>query len=67
MLLVQKSKGKGRIGKDKSKNKVGPQSKEKEPKVPKPKPPKEGVCFYCNSFGRWKKELLALLGRTEEN
>ena len=70
VLMVQKGKGKGGMGKGKSKSKpkgkVGPKPKGNEPKVPKPKPQKEGNYFHCNKPGHWKKELLALFGRTAE-
>ncbi|CAK7327802.1 unnamed protein product, partial [Dovyalis caffra] len=39
----------------KVKDKVGPISKGKEVKAPKPKPPKEGMCFHCNNAGHWKR------------
>ena len=63
VLMDQKVKGKGGVGKGKSKpkskNKVGPNSKDKVAYTSKgervrpsrPKPQKEGMYFHCNKPG----------------
>ena len=52
-LLVRKGKDKGEEGKGKPKDKVGPWSKGKGPKAPRPNPQKEGMCFHYNNDGHW--------------
>ena len=53
VLMVQNGKGFKGKGKDKGKGKSNAQPKPK-PK-PKAKAPKEGVCFFCNEPGHWKR------------
>ena len=50
-----KRKGKGKGNKDK---KGKGQSK---PKAKMPKPPKEGVCFFRNEKGHWKRNCVLYL------
>ena len=56
--MVNKGKGMKRMGKDKDKIKA---SKGFQKSKPKPKPasqaklPKEGICFFCNELGHWKR------------
>ena len=55
VLMVQirksfKNKGKGK-GKGKGKSNAQPKPKPE----PKAKAPKEGVCFFCNEPGHWKR------------
>ena len=51
VLMVQN--GKGFKGKGKGKGKSNAQPKPKP--EPKAKAPKEGVCFFCNEPGHWKR------------
>ena len=79
VLMVQKGKGKGEVGKGKSmpksKNKVEPNSKDKvaytskgeRVRPPKPKPQKEGMCFHCNKPGHWKRNCPLYLEELKKN
>ena len=53
VLMVQKRKGFKNKGKGKGKGKSNAQPKPKP--EPKAKAPKEGVCFFCNEPGHWKR------------
>ena len=58
VLMVQngngfKKKGKKKV-KGKGKGKAGKSNAQPKPK-PKAKAPKEGVCFFCNELGHWKR------------
>ena len=54
VLMVKKGEGMKRKGKSKS-NKAKKGKGQFKPKAEKPKPPKEGVCFFCNEQGHWKR------------
>ena len=54
VLMVQKGEGMKRKGKDKG-NKAKKGKGQFKPKAKKPKPPKEGVCFFCDEQGHWKR------------
>ena len=51
VLMVQNRKGFKNKGKGKGKSNAQPKPKP----VPKAKAPKEGVCFFCNEPGHWKR------------
>ena len=59
VLMVQKGKGFKNKGKGKGKGKVKGKGKSNAQPKPKPEPkakaPKEGVCFFCNEPGHWKR------------
>ena len=56
VLMVQRGKGKKRSANGRGKGKTKGQPKVKKPKPqPKEKPPKEGVCFFYNEPGHWKR------------
>ena len=54
VLMVQKGEGMKRKGKGKG-NKAKKGKGQSKPKAKKPKLPKEGVCFFCNDQGHWKR------------
>ena len=57
VLMVNKGKGMKRVGKGKGKATKGFQKPKPKPK-PKPKAEpkaKEGICFFCNESGHWKR------------
>ena len=54
VLMVQKREGMKRNGKGKG-NKAKKGKGQSKPKAKKPKLPKEGVCFFCNEQGHWKR------------
>ena len=54
VLMVQKGEGMKRKGKGKG-NKAKKGKGQSKPKAMKPKPPKEGVFFFCNEQGHWKR------------
>ena len=54
--MVQKGRGKKRSANDKGKGKVKGDTKAKRPQTQsKAKPPKEGICFFSNKPGHWKR------------
>ena len=53
-FMVQKGEGMKRKGKDKI-NKAKKGKGQSKPKAKKLKPPKEGVCFFYNEQGHWKR------------
>ena len=54
VLMVQKGEGMKNKGKGKG-NKAKKGKGQSKPKAKKPKSPKEGVCFFCNEQGHWKR------------
>ena len=56
VLMVQKGKGKGKRKQQnaKGKGKLKAKGKDFKPKA-KGKPPKEGICFFCEKPGHWKR------------
>ena len=54
VLMVHKGEGMKRNGKGKG-NKAKKGKGQSKPKAKKPKLPKEGVCFFCNEQGHWKR------------
>ena len=54
VLMVQKGEGMKRKGKGKG-NKAKKGKGHSKPKAKKLKPPKKGVCFFCNEQGHWKR------------
>ena len=58
VLMVQKGEGMKRKGKGKGKgNKAKKFKRQSKPKAKKPKLPKEGVYFFCNEQGHWKRNF----------
>ena len=60
ILMVNKGKGMKRVGKGKGKNYKGfqkpkPKLKPKSKAKSQAKPPKEGIYFFCNEPGHWKR------------
>ena len=54
VLMVQKGESMKIKGKGKG-NKAKKGKGQSKPKAKKLKPPKEGVCFFCNEHGHWKR------------
>ena len=72
VLMVNKGKGMKKVGKGKGKNykgfqkpkaKLKPKSKDKS----QAKPPKEGICFFCNEPGHWKRNCKLYLDDLKKN
>ena len=55
VLIVNKGKGMKRMGKGKGKIKASKGLQKPKPKPKPAKPPKEGIHFFCNEPGHWKR------------
>ena len=56
VLMVKKGKSFKKKGNRKGNGKFGRSNAQPKPKTaPKAKAPKEGVCFFCNEPGHWKR------------
>ena len=55
VLMVNKRKRMKWIGKGKFKIKASKGLQKPKPKPKPAKPPKEGICFFCNEPGHWKR------------
>ena len=58
VLMVNKGKGMKRMGKGKGKIKASKGFQKPKPKpkpTPQAKPPKEGIYYFCNEPGHWKR------------
>ena len=55
VLMVQNRKGFKNKGKSKGKGKGKSNAQPKPKPEPNAKAPKEGVCFFCNEHGHWKR------------
>ena len=64
ILMVNKGKGMKRIEKGKGKIKASKSFQKPKPKskpAPQAKPPKEGICYFCNEPSHWKRNCKVYL------
>ena len=73
-LMVNKGKGIKKVGKGKGKTQKGfqkpkakPKPKPKSKAEPQAKPPKEGICFFCNEPGHWKRNCKLYMDDLKKN
>ena len=66
VLMVNKGKGMKRMGKGKGKIKASKGLQKPKPKPKPTKPPKEGICFFCNELGHWKRNYKLYLDNLKQ-
>ena len=65
MKKIRKGKGKTHKGFQKPKPKLKPKPKSKA--EPQAKPPKEGICYFYNELGHWKRNCKLYLDDLKKN